>query len=584
MKCLILFFALIGSALGQAPAHQIIFLAGKPSHASGDHEFRAGSLLLARRLNEQKDLPVAASVISGWPEDDKVLDGASALVIYCDSDSVHRDHYDRLMALSEAGTGIFFMHFGVHPRKSENGEKYYLPTVGGYFKNNFSVNPMWAAELSAASDHPVRRGCEKPINVFDEWYYALHFAEKSFPLVTAVPTKDNLITTNLWNQNGVEGFGKPQRVMWGFEKPDGTRGGGFTGGHFHRNWAIDSFRKVVLNAIVWTAGLEVPEGGVKSANPDEDEINANLDKKKGMSRIKLPVKSGLEYHAAILREKTEKKPKKVTTAKKKKPAPPKTIRLLDPELSQWNTWIGVPHKTVTIPGFPQSTSNDGTKGTPLGLNKDPLGVFSMIEEDGKPVLKITGQIYGGLTTREEFENYHLTLQFKWGEKKWEPRPNRQRDSGLLLHCVGKHGAFWNVWKRCLECQIQEGDVGDFFALGGTIADVPSIVPKDGKHPVYQPGAPLRTVKNSARHGTSKEMPHGEWNTVEIYTIGDKMVHIINGDINMVLLNTRQKTKEGEAPLTKGQIQIQSEAAEIYYRNIQLTPIKEFPVEIKAVLK
>ena len=80
------------------------------------------------------------------------------------------------------------------------------------------------------------------------------------------------------------------------------------------------------------------------------------------------------------------------------------------------------------------------------------------------------------------------------------------------------------------------------------------------------------------------MPHGEWNTVEIYTIGDKMVHIVNGDLNMVLLNTRQKTKEGEAPLTKGQIQIQSEAAEIYYRDIKLTPIKEFPAEIKAVLK
>lgn len=208
----------------------------------------------------------------------------------------------------------------------------------------------------------------------------------------------------------------------------------------------------------------------------------------------------------------------------------------------------------------------------------------MIEEDGKPVLKVTGQIYGGLTTKAEFENYHLTLQFKWGEKKWEPRLDRQRDSGLLLHCVGPHGAFWKVWKRCLECQIQERDVGDFYPLAGTIAEVPSIIPKGGKRPVYQPGAPLRTASKAVQRGTSEEMPHGEWNTVEIYTIGDKMVHVVNGDINMVLLNTRQKTPQGEAPLTKGQIQIQSEAAEVYFRDLTLTPITEFPAKIKAALR
>ncbi|MDB4309667.1 DUF1080 domain-containing protein, partial [Akkermansiaceae bacterium] len=81
------------------------------------------------------------------------------------------------------------------------------------------------------------------------------------------------------------------------------------------------------------------------------------------------------------------------------------------------------------------------KGTPLGLNNDPLKVFSVIAEDGHKVLKITGEIYGGLTTKEEFENYHITMQTKWGEKKWEPRLCDKRDSGLLLHCVGKHGAF-----------------------------------------------------------------------------------------------------------------------------------------------
>lgn len=267
-----------------------------------------------------------------------------------------------------------------------------------------------------------------------------------------------------------------------------------------------------------------------------------------------------------------------------KPLKAQPLKLLDTQLSQWNVWIGVPHHSVPLPGLPKSNSNDGTTGVPLGFQNDPLQVFSIIEQNGAPVLKVTGQIYGALTTKEEFQNYHLSLQFKWGEKKWPPRLDRKRDSGLLIHCVGPHGAFWNVWKRSLECQIQEGDTGDFFALAGTIADIPAIIPVEGGRPVYQNGAPLRTISNQAKRSTLTEMPHGSWNTLEIYTMGDSTVHLVNGQVNMVLFNTRQETPHGEAPLKKGQIQIQAEGAEIYYRDILITPITEFPQEIKMFLK
>ncbi len=596
-------------------AKKIIFLAGRPSHRSGDHEFRAGSILLANRLNTQTQLPVNAQVISGWPKDDRILDGAAAIVIYCDADSVHRKHYERLMELSEAGTGLFFMHYGVHPNKIEDGQKYYMPTVGGFMETGYSVNPHWAAELHVTSDHPVRRGCEKPIKVLDEWYYSLRYDEKSFPLVEAIPTKENMVEgSNLWNKNATDNYGKKVRLMWGFEKPDGTRGGGFTGGHYHRNWAIEGFRKVVLNAIVWTAGLEVPEGGVKSKNPDEEEINANLDKKKTMARISLPLKSAMEYRADILRGRAERRKAAEAERKKKKAAAEKKRTetkparsemkekepvtkapsrennqwrdLLDPSLSQWDVWMGVPHKTVKLPessDFEVDPESDGMRGKPLGLNNDPLKVFSAAEENGEVILKISGQIYGGITTKEEFKNYHLTLQYRWGDKKWEPRLKRKRDSGLLLHCVGKHGAFWNVWKRCLECQIQEGDTGDFYPLAGTIADIPASLPEGKKKPVYTPGAELFEASSPVTHGPSEEKPNGEWNTVEIYTVGDKMIHVVNGTLNMVLLNTRQKTPHGHAPLTKGQIQIQSEAAEIDYRRIKIRNITEFPEQFsKAV--
>jgi Domain of Unknown Function (DUF1080) len=127
--------------------------------------------------------------------------------------------------------------------------------------------------------------------------------------------------------------------------------------------------------------------------------------------------------------------------------------LLDRNLSQWEVFMGVPHPSVDV-DWP-SKSESGTIGQPMGLNNDPLKVFSVKEMEGETVLCITGQIYGGLTTLKEYENYHLSLQFKWGDKKWPPRNNQKRDSGLLVHCVGKHGAFWNVWMRSLECQIQD---------------------------------------------------------------------------------------------------------------------------------
>ncbi len=265
-------------------------------------------------------------------------------------------------------------------------------------------------------------------------------------------------------------------------------------------------------------------------------------------------------------------------------APGKWLTLLDQDLSQWEKFIGIPHKTVVVPGLPPSLSENGTsKGTPLGLNNDPLGVFTTVMENGQPVLAVSGQIYGGLNTKAEFENYHLTLQFKWGEKKWEPRLKVKRDSGLLLHCVGPQGAFWNVWMRTLECQVQEGDVGDFFPLAGTEADVPAVAVPDQKRPRYAAGGPLVPSKGSVQRSENYEKPNGEWNTLEIYTVGDRMIHVVNGRVNMVLVNTRERKDGGTVPLTKGKIQIQSEGAEIYYRDIRLRQITAFPEEFAGVL-
>lgn len=253
--------------------------------------------------------------------------------------------------------------------------------------------------------------------------------------------------------------------------------------------------------------------------------------------------------------------------------------LLDPELSKWEIFMGVPHKSVKIPGMPPSTSKNGTKGTPLGLNNDPLNVFQMIKEDGKPVLKVTGQVYGGLTSKDEFENYHFRCQFKWGSKKWAPRLNTIRDSGILFHAYGKHGRFWNVWMSSLECQIQEGDCGDFIPLAGP--DAKLTVKKNGKgRPTFDFNGDYVYGAGYVSHSPSVEKANGEWNTIEIFTIDQTSVFLVNGTPNMVLFEATKKMGNKRVPLTKGKIQIQSEAAEVYYRDIELKNIEVFPKHIQ----
>ena len=158
--------------------------------------------------------------------------------------------------------------------------------------------------------------------------------------------------------------------------------------------------------------------------------------------------------------------------------------------SRSNSGWGFPHETVV--GLPEGTPTSRTAhdGTPLGLNNDPKHVFNLRMEAGEPVLYITGEIFGGLTTLETYCNYHLRAQIKWGEKKWAPNLNIGRDNGILYHCTGPHGVFWKVWKRSLEFQVAEKDMGDLYALAGTCAEVRVV-------------HPARTWVDDAGRGTEK---------------------------------------------------------------------------------
>ena len=246
--------------------------------------------------------------------------------------------------------------------------------------------------------------------------------------------------------------------------------------------------------------------------------------------------------------------------------------LLDENLSQWEVWTGVPEPKIK--NLPQhyKKDEDGKNKTPIGLG-DPMGIFKVIEEEnGELVLNISGEVYAGLTTKKNYSNYHITLLFKWGEKKYEPRLDRKRDNGLLYHCHGEHGAFWNVWKSSLEYQIQEGDFGDLFTLAGTKATVN--VDEEGKWNPYSEklNKSIRTIRK-----VNAESPHGEWTRVDLYVVGDSAIHMTNEKVVMALTNIQ--TKDGKK-LDTGQIQLQSEGADCFMKDINIRPILEFPDWIK----
>ena len=248
------------------------------------------------------------------------------------------------------------------------------------------------------------------------------------------------------------------------------------------------------------------------------------------------------------------------------------------DLTGWDTWLGKPHTLTNVPGL--ARDDQGEYVQPIGLNRDPHGVFSVVSIEGRAAVRISGETYGGLITREEYENYHLRFEFKWGLKRWPPREQAVRDSGCCYHSVGPNDASYGFWMRSFEFQIQEGDCGDFYSLAGVIVDAEA-VPRDPADPksdlIFKRGSPAivgttrRIIKDPGN-----EWPAGEWNAMELYCLGQTSVHVVNGRANMVLTGLRHGVEGREVPLTRGRIQFQSEAAEVFFRDIAIRPISEMP--------
>jgi hypothetical protein len=166
------------------------------------------------------------------------------------------------------------------------------------------------------------------------------------------------------------------------------------------------------------------------------------------------------------------------------------------------------------------------------------------------MLHISGKEFGYICTDKVFTNFHLTVEFKWGVKKYPPRDadTTKRDNGILYYVPAN--AKDSVWPKSIECQIQEGDVGDFW-----LVDYTTIVVDRQRS---KPDSFMRIKKKR-----DAERPTGEWNRVEVIADRGKITYMVNGTV----------VNEGEDPSVKqGKIIIQSEGAEIYYRKIEITEL------------
>jgi hypothetical protein len=275
---------------------KLVLIAGAPSHGPGAHEHRAGALLLQRCLRAVPDLEVRVHS-GGWVADVQDLQGADAIVIYADGGNGHPilvdDRLEVLGSLMERGVGFGLMHWAVE-LPAQRGAPQVDTWIGGHYEDLVSCNPMWDARFERLPEHPITRGVP-PFETHDEWYFNLRSeggalaneatvraGTRISPILVATPSDAVRQGPYVWPHGPYPGVvaasGRPEALLWAIERPDGGRGFGLAGGHYHANWGNDAFRTTVLNALVWITGADVPAGGVASVVSGED-LARDLDAK-----------------------------------------------------------------------------------------------------------------------------------------------------------------------------------------------------------------------------------------------------------------------------------------------------------------
>lgn len=233
------------------------------------------------------------------------------------------------------------------------------------------------------------------------------------------------------------------------------------------------------------------------------------------------------------------------------------------DLNNWDTYLRAPN----LVGYSDDPSIPYM--APIGLNKDPLHVFTVKDS----ILQISGEIWGAITTKEEFSNYHLRFVTKWGEKKWAPKDKSLRDGGLLFHCTDGFDFGFKCWMRSFEMQVQEGEIGDFFNIDAGDAEFQMTLVKTLNNETanqYDPSQPLKRNPGRVYRSGDFESPSGQWTTSEMIARHADAVFIVNGFVVNRMFNMYRPDLNRQ--VVKGKLQFQSEGAEHFYKKIEIRPI------------
>jgi len=247
------------------------------------------------------------------------------------------------------------------------------------------------------------------------------------------------------------------------------------------------------------------------------------------------------------------------------------------DLSDWDGWLGYADPTETHK-YRQSADPIGAGG----IGDD----FKVVAEDGEPAIYVKGKTWGGLTHKGDYGDYHLSLQFKWGKNRFPPMLNGPQDSGVLYHAHGPAGAVLGTWMRSVEFDMIRGELGRLATVGRGLSSRTTV----GRDPdLFSPlrrymvgGREVDVVGNAvlwfADNATDQEKPLGDWNTLDLYVLGDRAIHVVNGVpvIEAWSICDVEHIGGGCEPLTHGRIQLQAEGSDVLFRHITLEPIKSLP--------
>lgn len=256
----------------------LILINGAKDHGVGEHDYPAGMRILHRALKEYRpDWEIIQAQqkapFDGWPSDKAPLDRADAVVIYSGGSGGNpiRWHWDELSTFCSRGGGLACIHYAIEVINGDQNDRL-MGWIGGAYENMYSTNPDWLADVTIRQGHPIARGV-KPFRLKDEYYFNIRFPDDRTgwtSIAETVPPDEVRQFNSL--PHIMAATGRSETILWSLERPDGGRGFGFSGGHWHSLWAHEDYRKLVLNAILWLAKEDVPPGGMPSRAPTVDEM------------------------------------------------------------------------------------------------------------------------------------------------------------------------------------------------------------------------------------------------------------------------------------------------------------------------